>query len=395
LHTPPLDEFDFDTPVERRNTGAIKWNRYGERDVIPMWVADMDFASPPCIVDAIKARASHGVYGYTEAPAGLSSLIQAELAGEYDWKIDPEWIVWLPGLVTGLNLVSRAIGGEGDQVITATPVYPPFLTAPINQQREVVRAPLIEVNGMWTFDFDALDAAISPRSRLFLLCNPHNPVGRVFTRAELQGVADFCRRHDLILCADEVHCGLVLDTDKRHVPIVTLGQEVASRTITLLATSKTFNLPGLGCAYAIVPDPLLRKKLLKTAAGIVARVGTFGFEGTLAAYRDGGPWRAALLNYLRANRDLVQAAIDGMPGLKTWHVEATYLAWIDARQLGVAHPVRFFEDAGVGLYDGADFGAPGFLRLNFGCPRSTLKEALGRMQKAVEKSPGKSLTLDH
>jgi len=375
--------FDFDTPIDRRHTGAMKWNRYGDRDIIPMWVADMDFASPPCVVDAIHARASHPVFGYTEAPPTLLGVIQDELKREFHWSVELDWIIWLPGLVTGLNLVAKAVGKEGDEVITATPVYPPFLTAPAHQHRQVKRVPLMESDGTWKMDFDALEKSVTTRSRLLLLCSPHNPVGRVWSRRELEQVGDFCLRHDLVLCSDEVHCGLVLDADKSHIPMAMIDPAAARRTITLLSASKTFNLPGLGCAFAVVPDPQLRAQLRKAAAGIVARVGTFGYEGTLAAYRDGHAWRSALLAYLRSNRDRVEQAVNALPGLKTWHPEATYLAWLDARSLGIPDPVRFFEQAGVGLYDGADFGAPGFLRLNFGCPRSLLDEALRRMTKAM------------
>jgi len=348
-----------------------------------MWVADMDFRSPPAVIDALKARVEHGVFGYTDAPDELHEVTMAYLEDHYGWKVEREWILWLPGLVSGLNVVARALCDPDQEAITATPIYPPFLSAPANQERQVVRVPLLEEGGRWHWDLERLDATITKRSNLLLHCNPHNPVGRVFTERELLDLALRCTRNDLFLCSDEIHCGLVLDGDKAHFPIARLSPEIAGRTVTLMSASKTFNLPGLGCAFAIASSPELRAKLKRAAAGIVPRVPTFGHIGTLAAYRDGEPWRLALIDYLRGNRNLVLKSVGEMSGLSVFPVEATYLAWIDARSLPVKDPAKFFEQAGVGLYDGADFGTPGFLRLNFGCPRSLLRVALDRMAGAV------------
>ena len=224
---------------------------------------------------------------------------------------------------------------------------------------------------------------MSPRTRALLLCSPHNPTGRVWTRDELQRLAAFAQRHDLVVVSDEIHCGLVLDADKRHIPFATLGEDAAARTVTLMSASKTFNTPTLGCAFAIASNPDLRARLRRTMAGIVHHVGGLGFVATLAAFRDGRDWHLALLDYLRGNRDLVERELATMPGLRSWHVEATYLAWIDARDLDTPNPLRRFEEAGVGLYDGALFGTPGFLRLNFACPRPLLQEALRRMREGL------------
>lgn len=377
--------FDFDRAINRRGTASSKWDKYGDRDVIPMWVADMDFACAPPIIEALRRRVDHGIFGYSNPPAGLIEATQAHLDNEYGWKVQPEWLIWLPGLVVGLNVVSRAFGSEGDDVVTAIPIYPPFLSAPANASRQVVRVQMKEAAGVWRWDIDALAQAVTPRSRLLLLCNPHNPVGRVFTREELAEIAEVCRRHDLVLCADEIHAGLILDSDKRHVPVASLGGEISDRTVTLLSASKTFNLPALGCAYAVASNPQIREQLRRAMAGIVHHVGLMGYVATEAAYREGKPWQLALLDYLRENRDLVEEAVGAMPGLKIWHAQATYLSWMDARTLPVQDPVRMFLDAGVGLYDGALFGAPGFLRLNFACPRMLLEQALERMAKAVSK----------
>lgn len=376
-------EFDFDTPIDRHGTASVKWNKYGSRDIIPMWVADMDFACAPAVVEALRRRVDHPIYGYSEPPPGLVDATISHLENEYGWKIQPEWIVWLPGLVVGLNVVCRAFGREGADVLTAVPIYPPFLSAPANAARHAVRVQMVEANGAWHWDMAALERAITPSSRLLLLCNPHNPVGRVFSRDDLREIADACARHNLILCSDEIHNGLVLDPDKRHIPVASLSEEIAQRTVTLMSASKTFNLPALGCAYAIASNPDVRAKLKKAMAGIVHHVGLMGYIATEAAYRNGKDWQLALLDHLRGNRDLVEREIAKMQGLRIWHAEATYLSWIDARELRTDDPLQFFSDAGVGLYDGALFGAPGFLRLNFACPRPLLERALERMARAV------------
>ena len=376
-------KFDFDTPIDRSGTASVKWNKYGGRDIIPMWVADMDFACAPAIVEALHRRIDHGIFGYSEPPAGLVDATIAHLESEYGWKIAPDWIVWLPGLVVGLNVVCRAFGREGADVLTAVPIYPPFLSAPVNGARNAVQVQMIEENGVWRWDMAALERAITPSARLLLLCNPHNPVGRVFSGDELKAIADVCVRHNLVLCSDEIHSGLILDTDKRHIPVASLSEEIAQRTVTLMSTSKTFNLPALGCAYAIAANAELRNKLRKAMAGIVHHVGLMGYIATQAAYRDGKPWQSALLDYLRGNRDLVEREIGRIPALRIWHAEATYLSWIDARALPINNAAEFLEEAGVGLYDGAQFGAAGFLRLNFACPRSLLEQALDRISRSL------------
>lgn len=384
-------EFDFDTVIDRGATASHKWGKYGGRDVIPLWVADMDFRSAPAIIEALHERADHGVFGYTDAPAELVAAVQASLLAEHGWEVDPDWMIWLPGLVSGLNVLCRAVGGPGDEVITFTPVYPPFMSAPLFEDRAVVTVPLLLRDGLWRPDLDALDRSITPRAKLLLMCSPHNPVGRVWTATELSEIAAIACRHGLIIGSDEVHAGLILDEDKQHVPMAMLSPEVAARTVTLMAPSKTFNTPGLGCSFAVIGDPGLRAAFCRVMAGIVPHVNLFGYVAARAAYEKGMPWRRQLLAYLRDNRDLVESEIETMPGLRMTHVEATYLAWIDARQTGVGEPVRFFEKAGVGLSDGTDFGAPGFVRLNFGCSRSLLVEALERMRKALASARGLAL----
>ncbi|MEN6331712.1 MAG: PatB family C-S lyase, partial [Smithella sp.] len=325
--------FDFDTPVERRNTASLKWDRYKGRDVLPLWVADMDFKSPPAVIQALHNRVEHGVFGYSLPPDDLTETVLNMLECSHGWKVKPEWIVWLPGLVTGINIACRAVGNPDDAVMTSTPVYPPFLTAPSLSGRTLITVPHADEGSRYSFDFAAMEKACTPRTRMFILCNPQNPTGRCFTPGELLTLAGLCLSRGIIICSDEIHCGLVLDRDIGHTTLATLDEEIAANTITLLAPSKTYNLPGLGCSLAVIPDKGLRSCFRKTMEGIVPHVNVLGFTAALAAYRDSEDWRLALLDYLRGNRDLVDDFIARTPGVSMHHVEATYLAWIDCRNL--------------------------------------------------------------
>ncbi len=372
--------FDFERVLDRTGGDSIKWNKYAGRDILPMWVADMDFAAPPAVQAALQKRLAQGCFGYTLPTPSLVDTVLAYLQREYAWQVEPEWLVWLPGLVTGINLACRAVDGT---VLTATPVYPPFLSAPRLSARPLVTVPLQLSDNRWGWDFAAMEAAMTPDVRLLLLCHPHNPVGRAWDQAELLELAAFCTRHDLMVCSDEIHCGLLLDPERQHIPLACLGQDIARRCITLMAPSKTFNIPGLGCAFAVIQEAPLRKRFCAAMQGIVPHVNTLGYVATQAAYGESEAWHKALLATLRRNRDRLEAAIAEIPALSMTHVEATYLAWIDARGLGVADPVGFFEVAGVGLSDGAEFGLPGWVRLNFGCPPATLENALDRVAQAL------------
>jgi len=372
-------KFTFEQGVDRRGSDSIKWNKYAGRDIIPLWVADMDFAAPQPVLDALHRRLEHGVLGYAAPTPSLVEATLAYLDTNYGWKVEPEWLVWLSGVVTGLNLACRVVDGG---VITATPVYPPFLSAPKLSGRELTSVPLKLTDEGWCMDLDAMQAALKADTRLWLLCHPHNPVGRAWSDEELRAFAGFCRRHDLIVCSDEIHCDLILDAERRHLPLACVDDEIARRSITLMAPSKTFNIPGLACAFAVIPDAGLRRRFTGAARGIVPDVNVLGFVAAEAAFREGADWHRGLIDTLRRNRDRVEAAVAAMPGLTMTHVEATYLAWIDARGLGVDDPVAFFEAAGVGLSNGADFGLPGWVRLNFGCPGATLEAALQRMEQA-------------
>ena len=375
--------FDFDTVVDRKDTDSDKWDKYAGRDILPMWVADMDFVSPPAVIQALEERVRHGVFGYSNAPAELIAQILKHTKRDFDWTIKPEWIVWLPGLVCGLNVLCRATPAAGDEIISFTPIYPPFLSAPPLSDRLLVKVPMVLNNKHWEIDFEALEKAITPKTRMILLCNPQNPTGRSFSRDELERIASLAIQHDLIIGSDDIHCGLILDENRHHIPIASLSAEIASRTITLMAPSKTYNIAGLGCSFAVISDDSLRRRFCQAKGRIVPHVNLLAYTAALAAYKEGESWRQELLTYLRGNRDLLEAEIAKMSGLAVAHVEATYLAWIDARGLKLANPHAFFEDAGVGLSDGADFDAPGFVRLNFGCSRKLLTESLARMKRAI------------
>jgi cysteine-S-conjugate beta-lyase len=355
--------FDFDTPIDRCGSDSKKWTKYAGRDVLPLWVADMDFAAPPAVLDALHRRVDHGVFGYGRPWPSLVEAVQEHLEREYAWQIQEDWLVWLPGLVTGLNVACRAAGETNSAVFTATPVYPPFL-------------------------FEHTEHAIATnQADTLLLCHPHNPVGRAWHEDELAELARLAEKHDLTVCSDEIHCDLILDAAATHRPFASRSPEMARRTITLMAPSKAFNVPGLGCAFAVIADARLRRNFVAAMRGIVPHVNVLGFTACEAAFRHGAPWRHALLDYLRGNARRVESAVSAINGLSMTPVEATYLAWIDAREmcatLGIDNPQRFFEEAGVGLSDGADFGAPGFVRLNFGCSRATLDQALARMRQAI------------
>lgn len=379
-----MDGFDFERVIERRGADSVKWNKYAGRDVLPLWVADMDFVSPPAIIRALEKRVAEGCFGYAEAWPSLSEAVVGHLQGEYGWRVETDWLIWLPGLVTGLNVACRAVDGD---VLTATPIYPPFLSAPRLSGRQLSTAALRLHAGRWVWDLAALAGAVKPNSRLLLFCHPHNPVGRAWDASELEEIAAFCKRHELIVCSDEIHCGLQLDEHRQHQPLAMIDADLAGRSITLMAPSKTYNIPGLGCAFAVIPDAGLRRRFTAAMRGIVPHANVLGLVAMEAAYRDCEDWRQALLKVLRGNRDRVEAALAAVPGLAVSHVEATYLAWIDARDLGVADPAAFFEAAGVGLSNGVDFGFPGWLRLNFGCPRATLDRALERMLTACSALP--------
>jgi cystathionine beta-lyase len=384
----------FDHIIDRRHSDSGKWCTYAE-DVLPLWVADMDFAAPEAVIRALKERVAHGVFGYGGSPDGFREVFQERLAQLYGWRVEADAIMFIPGVVTGFNLACRAVGAPGDEVLVEPPVYPPMLSAAGNQGRVCRAVPLAEGADRYEHDFEAFERAITQRTSLFLLCNPHNPVGRVFETSELERLATICLRHDLAICSDEIHCDVVY-RGHRHVPIASLAPEVAARAITLFAPSKTYNIAGLGCSVGVVQDPDLRARLQQAGAGLVPDVNVLGLVAGSAAYQDGQAWLEELLAYLEGNRDyLVENVGTWLPGIKMRRPEGTFLAWLDCRGVPIpGHPHEFFlERARVALNDGTPFGTggEGFVRLNFGCPRAILEEALERMRCALEEAWSQSL----
>jgi cystathionine beta-lyase len=382
--------YDFDQIIDRRQTESSKWHHY-DSDILPLPVADMDFVSPEPVVQALRERVEHGVFGYGTLMPEFYDVLLAHLKARYNWDVAAEAIVVLPGVIAGFNLACRAIAQPGEGLLLLTPLYPPMLRAPGNIGLQAHRVSLTQqASGHFTIDFDAFEAAIQPHTRVLMLCNPHNPVGRVWQRHELERMAEICLRHNLDICADEIHCDILFD-HRVHVPIATLDAAVADRTITLMSPSKTYNLAGLHCAFAIIPNAALRERFITQRLDLVHRmVNILGYTAMLAAYRDGQAWLDQVLRYLQANRDAVEGYVKAhLPGVTMDAPEGTYLAWLDCRRAGIAgnDPHAFFlQQARVALNNGLDFGADGagFVRLNFACPKARLINALDRMRDALQ-----------
>lgn len=380
--------YDFDRPIDRRATESNKWHKYGP-EVLPLWVADMDFASPEPVIRALRERVEHGVFGYGLEQPEFHEVVTERLRKRYGWRVAPEAIVVIPGVIPGFNMALRAVTTPGDGTLMQVPMYPPILRSPSNMGLTRDGAPLVRrAGGRYEVDWDAFERAIGPRTRAFVLCNPHNPVGRVWTRAELGRMAEIAARHRLHIVADEIHCDLLF-SGQQHVPIASLDPEVEARTFTFMAPSKTFNLAGLKAAIAIIPDAGLRERFVAQKLDLVHGWNILGYVSMLAAYRDGQEWLDQLLAYLEANRGLMADFVTTrLPGVSVHPPEGTYLAWLDCREAGLPgnDPFTFFlERAKVAFNDGTAFGpgGQGFVRLNFGCPRALLTQGLERMEAAL------------
>ena len=376
--------FDFDTPIHRRGTGCIKYDRRPELD--PFWVADMDFISAPVIQKALHDRVDHGVFGYPQAHDGLNSAVISYLYERRGANVPLDHIIHLGGLVPALSLSARAFCKPGEAVMTCTPVYPPFIGVHQDAHAALITVDHVQIDGAWTFDWAAMEAAVSPEAKVFLLCNPQNPLGRVFTTEEITKLAAFCESHDLVLVSDEIHCDLIFDeTVTPHFSAVNLPENLSKRTITLLSPSKTWNIAGLGYAFAVIPDDTLRRKFAASRGHTLCEINALAYYAAESAYRDGEPWREQVMIYLKGNRDALAEFIHTRcPGMSVVPAEATYLAWIDARGLGVGNPAQFFEkNAGLFLSDGAYFGWPGWIRFNFGCPRAVMLAGLEKIAAAL------------
>ena len=378
--------FNFDNPPSRRDTLSMKWDNFAP-DVIPLWVADMDFPTAPEIVSALRQRVDHGIFGYGRANETITQLIVDRCRQRYGWEIESEWLVWLPNLVTGLHLCVRSYVNEQQSVICPTPVYHHFPLAAKQGNRTLISLHWIHKDGRLALDLDGLeqelqgDDVVTPR--LLMLCNPHNPNGHVFSREELEELGQFCQRHNLIVCSDEIHCDLILDQSARHVPYSSISEFTREHSVTLMSASKAFNLGGFCSAYAIIPNPELREQFNNIREGIVPSPDSLGYIAARAAYRSGEQWHTQLLDYLRGNHDYLLHAINEIPGLSMEPLQATYLAWIDVSRLGLTDPQQFFLDAGVGLSPGGQFGDNNYVRLNFACSRGLLEKAVSRMASAI------------
>jgi cystathionine beta-lyase len=373
---------NFNDKPNRSASKAYKWEKYKGTDILPMWIADTEFRCAEPILEALHNRVEDGLFGYT-LPAHHTDAIEAIVdwcRSQYNWNIESDWVVWTPGVVPAFNVAIKASCKPDDTVIVQSPNYPPLLAAPAINGMKRATVDTVEVNGRWTLDFDALEmAAKQPEATLFIMCNPMNPVGSVLTQEELDKVADICKRNNVRLCSDEIHCDLILD-DLPHLP-ASAHADLSENSITLMAASKTFNVAGLGTSFAIIPNEGLRKEFNKAARGIVPWVTVAGLEATNAAFRFCDDWHQAQLAYLKDNRDYLVNEINKIEGLKAIAPAATFLLWIDASGLGVADTQKWAEDRGIGPSPGRDFGAKDYFRINFGCSRDYLVEAIEKLKK--------------
>ena len=343
----------------------------------------MDFEAAEPIQAALQEQVKHKVYGYGVAPEGLAPAVINHLHTYHDWQVDPEWIVWLPGVVSGLAVSCRAYCPDDHEIVVNPPIYHHFFDAhEINRQR-IIRVPLHKVGNRWTNDMVAMEAAFNDKTRLMLMCSPHNPAGTVFSAEELQAVGELCDRYAVIMVSDEIHCDLVIDKSVSHVPTAKACRSMDERVITLMSGSKTWNLAGLNCSFAIIRNKSLRKQFRAAAQSIVPGVPPLAYSATEAAYQSGGAWRLALLDYLSDNHAYLTQELKALPGLEVQPIQATYLAWIDASGLGLKDTQGFFEQHGVGLSSGEQFGQPQFIRLNLACPRKMLVQGIERIKRAV------------
>ncbi len=390
--------YDFDRIIDRRATNSSKWNLYGP-EVLPLWIADMDFPVPEPIQAALHRAVAHGIFGYEFPSKELRNVVAARLERLCGWQVSSEMVVTTPGVIAGFNAAARAVCAAGEGFLVQPPVYPPFLAVHQNVglRRQMAEWKRVEAGRLlrYEIDWDVLESAFNSdgaRTRLFLLCNPHNPTGQVFSRDVLLRITDICARNETVICSDEIHSELMLGESK-HIPLASLDPEIAARTITLIAPSKTFNIAGLFCGFAVIPNPDLREKFKKTVEQMAMHINNLGLVAAQAAYSgECDEWLSALRLYLTANRDfLVDVVRSEFDGIRVTVPDATYLAWLDCRELIASgriegSPHKFFlQKAKVALNEGAEFGpgGEGFVRLNFGCPRRTLEEALERMKTAL------------
>lgn len=386
---------NFDVVIDRRGTGNRKWDNvgrvFGREDVLPFWIADMDFAVAPGIVDAVRAKAAHPIYGYHTHEESFFQEAIAWARRRHGWDIDRGWLINTPGVVTSLSAAVLSLTAPGDKIVIQPPVYPPFFSCVTKNDRRLVENPLRSVDGSWRMDLADLESKLDPDVKMLVLCSPHNPVGRVWTGDELLALGEICARHGIIILADEIHCDLVFAGHK-HMPLATLGHDLAARTVTFFSPSKTFNIAGTYTSLVAIPDPGLRKKYCDFISALdISEGNLIGLTAAEAAFKTGEGWLDSLLPYLEANADYLVSYIgENMPGVKTAKPEGTYLAWLDFREIFPDHAALksfLVNEAGVGLSDGLSFGIQGerHARFNFACPRPLLAEGLERIAAALRR----------
>lgn len=376
-------KYNFDQIISRKETHSTKWLKFSDAEVIPMWIADMDFLCPPEITKPMTQRIDEGIFGYTDTPQSLTDTFIEKTKHNTGWQIENDWVVWVPGGVVGLNIACKTVLAPGDMAMVPSPIYAPFSEAPENMERGFVKTYLNDCDGRLTFDFDAIRTLLTEDTKLLFLCNPHNPGGSVFTKEELSEISSICEERGIIVCSDEIHSDLVLEKGLQHIPFASLNNHNKENSITILGPCKTYNLAGFPIAAAVIPNPELREDFIRNTKGIVAHIDNLAFVAAEKAYSDADEWHAELIQYLQINKKLLLERINKIEGLSLTGPEAGFLAWIDCRSTGFETPADFFiQEAKVGVHDGAWFGDKNYVRLNFGCPRSVLEEALNRIEKA-------------
>jgi cysteine-S-conjugate beta-lyase len=377
--------FDFDTPTNRLETDSIRWDGFNSKKVLPLWVADMDFKSPPCIIEALNNRVQQGIYGYTHSPDQMNEMIAGYLQEQYQWQVDPDWIVILPSVVSGLYTAVQQLTESDESVLIPNPVYHHLRLACTSINRLFHEMSLELKDGRWTLPSNQLPKLFGDKTKLVLFCNPQNPGSTVFTKEELEEFGNVCLQNNVWICSDEIHAGLVLAEDKKHIPLASISKEISEKTITLMSLNKTFNFPGIGLAWAVAENPVLRKAIQTGLHQTIAPPSLLAYTATQAAIKEGEPWREELIAYLRNNRDLIYKKINGIDGLSIGNMEGSYLAWIDCTKLNHQDPYQLFLDAGLATSPGSQFGQKKFVRLNFGTQQSRLIQALNMIESCVER----------
>lgn len=373
----------FDHKIDRKNHNSIKWTRYPE-EVLPMWVADMDFEVAQPIQDAIQNFMDTKIYGYAMPPEELYEVIIKRFKDLYDWEVKREWIVLHPSVVSSIFVTCRMISLQPYSVMTSVPVYYPFMDAARGDGRNLQAVDLIKKDGKWTKDFDKMAEVADESTKLYILCNPHNPTGRIYTEDELNQLVDFCVERDILLLSDEIHADIIMDESQKHIPVAALSEKAAMQTVSLFSSGKAYNMPGINSGFAIIPNPELREKFVVGLEYNVPRMNKLGGDAALAAFRDSNDWLEEVLVYLRKNHEYLYEEINKIDGLKMDQAEATFLAWINYEALGIDNFADALEKNGLGVQEAEQFGAKGHIRLNFGTQFDRVQKAVEIIKKTAE-----------